>query len=118
MEHVKNTLNLLGIRLNSGQAAKAAFYTLNGIFLGIGINDVWRFLDLPGNHQEVVINGQPRGYYMDHIYQIGIGLSLVIAEYGLGIKHAAALGAGIIAGSTWANKSEKGDHVGAYIGTT
>ena len=108
----------MGIKLSGAQAAAASFYTLNGIFVGIGLNDIWRLLDLPGNHTEVYIQGQPRGFYWDHIYQILIGLGLVVSEYGLGVKHAAALGAGIIAGSSWANKSEKGDHVGAYIGTT
>ena len=117
-DRVKNYLKLFGVKLNSHQAAVAGFYTLNGLFVGIGLNDVWRLLNLPGNGEEVVINGLPRGFYLDHVYQVLIGLGLVVAEYGFGLKHGAAFGAGIITGSTFANKSEKGAMQGAYIGAT
>ena len=86
-----------------------SFFVLNGIFAGVGLNDLFRLTNGKLNASPLIINGADSGYKQDFLLQISIGGLFILAEYFGGLKHASKLGTGIILGSSWANASEAND---------
>ena len=98
----------LGGRINSKTWLQHSHFAFIGMLSGIGLNDLWRILNLPGNDQPFLIKGEDSGFDMDFLYQVLIGLGLIGLQFFGGVKFGATMGAGVILGSTLANKSEKG----------
>jgi len=85
-------------------------FILQGLFVGIALNDVWRILHLPGENIPVVIGNQALEYEVDFVYQLSIATLFVIAQI-FGLKHGMGFGAGVALGATFANQSEAGKTV-------
>ena len=83
------------------------FFVLQGVLLGIALNDIWRIFQLPGENQPIIIGNQGQEYEVDFVYQLAIGTLLIAAQL-FGLKYGSGLGAGVILGSTLANTSETG----------
>lgn len=115
------TLNMFGIKATKQSVIEGGFFTLQGLFAGIVINDVWRVFNLPGENIPVKIDGENTSHDWDYLFQMGIGFALMAGEYVLHMKHFGPFGAGVVMGATLANKSE-GTHSketknkGTYIG--
>ena len=87
-----------------------SFFVLNGIFAGVGLNDLFRFLGGPFNSAPLMVNGQDTGYKQDFLLQLGVAGLFIVAEYFGGLKYASKVGTGMVLGSTWANSSEVPGH--------
>lgn len=92
--------------MNSKPFLTDSFFTLNGIFVGIGLNDWFRLTNSPLNNQPIVVGGIDTDYDQDFLIQLAVGGLFILAEYFGGLKYASKLGYGMILGSTWANASE------------
>ena len=86
------------------------FFMLQGLLVGIALNDAWRILHLPGEGVPVVIGNQALDYEVDYVYQLAIATIFVVLQ-AFGLQHGAGFGAGIALGSTFANTSETGKTV-------
>jgi len=96
---------------------EGSFFALQGLMGGILLNDIWRWLDLPGNDEYAKVPIIDKEIRADELYQQGIGLG--IAALGLvGIplygsrNNSIALGAGTMLGSHVANESENYHYIG------
>ena len=98
----------LGGKINNKNWLQNSHFMLIGILSGIGLNDLWRILNLPGNDVPLMIKGEPSEFDTDYLYQILIGLGFIGLQFFGGVKFGATMGTGIILGSTLANKSEVG----------
>jgi len=100
---LEDVYKAFGINPNDNTLA----FILQGIFMGIALNDVWRILHLPGENVPIVIGNQALEYEVDFVYQLAIATAFVILQV-FGLKHGAGFGAGVALGSTFANQSETG----------
>lgn len=82
-------------------------FILQGLFVGIALNDAWRILKLPGENTPIVMGNQALEYEVDFVYQLAIASLFVVLQI-FGLKHGAAFGGGVALGSTFANTSETG----------
>lgn len=95
---------------------KNGFKYAEGIIGGIALNDIWMLLNLPGRGQPVILpDGKDAGFDYAYLYQFAIGVSLVGMEF-LGILDTAIVGAGVITGMTWADKSAHAKYIGGVLG--
>ena len=107
--HAGNLFKNLLVRGTNPQSIYTnGFYILAGINTGIFLNDIWRWLGLPGNNEKVIYaDGTEASYDQDYIYQMLIGLTAIGLDFIFGLKHGAPFGIGIQIGAGWANASEK-----------
>lgn len=98
----------LGGKLNNKTWLQNSHFMLIGLLSGIGLNDLWRILNLPGNNEPLLVKGEPSGYDLDYLYQLMIGTGFILLQFFGGVKFGATMGTGMILGSTLANKSEVG----------
>jgi hypothetical protein len=101
-----------GLKVDNNKVAQHGFFVLNGIFVGIALNDIWRVLNLPGNAAPLNVAGIPSQFHQDYLFQLLIAAAAGAGEVLGGIDHGLALGMGIFMGSTWANVSEAGNYIG------
>jgi hypothetical protein len=109
---LKDTFKRAGLKIDNKFFLENGFYTLQGILIGIALNDIWRILNLPGNNAPLSVGGQPSPYTYDWIYQIAIGGALAAAQVLFKVEHGIAMGTGVFMGSTWSNMSEAGNYIG------
>ena len=95
---------------NHEYAANWGFFMLQGLFIGIALNDAWRILQLPGENTPVVIGNQAQSIEVDFVYQLAIA-SIVVLAQAFGLKYGSGYGAGIALGALIANTSESGKTV-------
>jgi hypothetical protein len=86
------------------------FFVLQGVVLGIALNDIWRIFQLPGENKPIIIGNSAQSFEVDFVYQLAIGVLLITAQL-FGLKYGSGLGAGVILGSTLANTSETGQTI-------
>ena len=104
--NLKNLAKNFGVKMDSKPFLTDSFFVLNGIFAGVGLNDLFRLLNSKLNSQPLMINGADSGYKQDFLLQLAVGGLFIMAEYFGGLKYASKVGTGIILGSSWANQSE------------
>jgi hypothetical protein len=98
----------IGVHINDKNfLADWGFWFLQGILAGVGTNDVWRVLNLPGEGQPIVIGNMAKELEVDYVFQLIIAGLIIVADL-FGLKHGVGFGSGMILGSTWANLSESG----------
>ena len=98
----------IGVHVNDKNfLADWGFWFLQGILAGVGTNDAWRILNLPGEGKPIVIGNTAKKLELDYVFQLIIG-GLIMAADIFGLKHGIGFGSGMILGSTWANLSESG----------
>ena len=98
----------VGVHVNDKNfLADWGFYFLQGILAGVGTNDVWRILNLPGEGVPIVVGNTAKKLEVDYIIQLLIAGAIMVADI-FGLKHGIGFGSGMILGSTWANLSETG----------
>jgi hypothetical protein len=107
--NLKQVAKTFGVKMDSKPFLTDSFFTLNGIFAGVGLNDFFRLTNSPLNKAPLVIGGKDTGYKQDFLIQIGVGVLFVLAEYFAGLRYASKIGTGMMLGSTWANSSEAPD---------
>lgn len=107
--NLKKVAKSFGVKMDSRPFLTDSFFFLNGIFIGIGLNDASRLLNSPLNNTPLVINGKDSGYNQDFLVQLAIGSLFILADYFGGLKHAAHMGYGVLLGAGWANASEAPD---------
>ena len=107
--NLKKVAKSFGVKMDSKPFLTDSFFILNGIFAGVGLNDLFRLLNSKLNSQPLIINGQDSGYKQDFLLQLAVGGLFIVAEYFGGLKYASKIGTGIIIGSGWANASESVD---------
>ena len=91
---------------------ESTFFALQGIFLGIGINDAWRLLKLPGTKEPFTMLPLLGEIDKDEAYQYALDAAvmasgLLVPLFGKATNNA-LLGAGMSIGTRWANMSERG----------
>lgn len=89
---------------------EAGFYSLAGLFTGIALNDIWKWLSLPGNDVPIKLANGTSNYDEDFMYQTLIGAGIMVSE-AFGIKHGLVFGTSLITGALFANTSEKGEQI-------
>jgi hypothetical protein len=102
-----------GHKVDSKAAIAESFFVLQGIFVGVALNDIWRMLNLPGNNAPINVAGVNGSFDQDFLYQLIIATASGAAQVLFKVDHGISFGAGIALGSTWANTSEKGQYIGA-----
>jgi len=107
--NLKKVTKSIGIKVDSKPFLTDSFFTLNGIFAGVGLNDVFRFIGGEVNKKPIIVMGKDTGYKQDFLLQLIVGGLLIMSEYFAGVKYASKVGTGMIIGSTWANASEAPD---------
>jgi len=95
----------MGIDFNKDTASQG-FFMLNGVLVGIGLNDLFRLTGTPINDQPLVIQEQPTGFEMDFVLQVLLALGVISSQYLLNIKYASSVGIGMLLGSVWADRAE------------
>ena len=88
-----------------------SFFLLQGIFVGIGLNDLWRILNLPGNKEPLTMT--PIGEIdKDEAYQYAVDAAVALSGLLLPLfgkpTNNALLGAGMAVGTKWSNTTERG----------
>jgi hypothetical protein len=106
---LKQIAKMFGVRMDSKPFLTDSFFVLNGIFAGVGLNDLFRLFNSDLNKTPLMVGGKDTGYKQDFLVQLAVGGLFILAEYFGGLKHASKLGTGIILGTTWANASEAPD---------
>ena len=97
----------IGFKVDDKNFLADGFFFLQGILVGITLNDIWRIFQLPGENKPVIIGNQAYEYEIDFVYQLVLALAMM-ASSAFGVKHAMGMGTGMALGSTIANHSEVG----------
>ena len=100
----------IGLHVSDKNFLADGFWFLQGVLAGIGTNDLWRILNLPGEGQPIIIGNSAKELEVDYIFQLVIAGAVIVADL-FGLKHGVGFGSGMILGSTWANMSESGSTV-------
>lgn len=97
----------LGLKLESKEFLRAGFFTFEGLFIGVGLNEICNNFNIFWPKETLIFNGHDTGIHKDFLAQIGIAVSMFVIGKLFNIKHADHLALGTILGAKWADSSER-----------